>query len=66
VFTGFLWGKLEGKTPRRRWAYNIKVDLTAIGWKVTDWINVTQDWDKLRAAMNTWGNFSFANMQGIS
>jgi hypothetical protein len=41
-----LVGKLEGKTPHRRWEYNIKMDFRAVDWESMDWINVTQDWDK--------------------
>jgi hypothetical protein len=43
---GVFVGKLEGKTPLRRWERSIKMDLTAVGWEGRDWINVTQDWDK--------------------
>jgi hypothetical protein len=39
-------GKLEGKSPigrpRRRWVYNIKMDLREIGWDGMDWIELTQ------------------------
>jgi hypothetical protein len=42
-----LVGKLEGNRPlarpRRRWEYNIKVDLRKTGLKGVDWIHLTQD-----------------------
>jgi hypothetical protein len=42
-------GKPEGKIPlgriRRRWVYNIKMDIRVIGWDGTDWIDVAQDRD---------------------
>jgi hypothetical protein len=41
-----LVGKTEGKRPpgrpRRRWVYNIKIDLREIGWNGVDWIDLTQ------------------------
>jgi hypothetical protein len=42
-----LVGKPEGKRPlgrpRRRWIYNIKMDLLEIGLSVVDWIGLAQD-----------------------
>jgi hypothetical protein len=50
-------GKPEGKRPlgrtRRRWVYNIKMDLGEIRWYGMDWIEVAQDRDQWRALMNT-------------
>jgi hypothetical protein len=44
-----LVGKREGKRslgrPRRRWANNIKMDLSEIGWDDMDWIDLAQDRD---------------------
>jgi hypothetical protein len=44
-----LMGKPEGKRslgrPRHRWVYNIKMDLTEVGWYRVDWIDIAQDWD---------------------
>jgi hypothetical protein len=52
-----LVGKQEGKRPlgrwRRRWADNIKIDLTETGWDGTDWIDLAQDRDRWRALVNT-------------
>jgi hypothetical protein len=51
-----LVGKPEGKIPlgrpRRRWVYNIKMDLSEIGWGGVDWIGLAQDRDKWRALVN--------------
>jgi hypothetical protein len=57
-----LIGKPEGKRalgrPRRRWEYNIKMDLREIGWKGVDWIRLAQDrdqwWDHVNTVMNLW------------
>jgi hypothetical protein len=57
-----LVGKPEGKRPvgrqRRRWVYNIKIDLREIQWDVMDWMNLAQDRDQWRAlvytVMNLW------------
>jgi hypothetical protein len=52
-----LVGKPEGRRPlgrpRRRWKYNIKMDLREIGFGDVDWINLTQDMDRWRAVVNT-------------
>jgi hypothetical protein len=42
-----LVAKPKGKRPlgrhRRRWEYNIRMDLREIGWEVMDWIHLAQD-----------------------
>jgi hypothetical protein len=52
-----LVGNPEGKRPlgrpRRRWVYNIKMDLREIGWDDMDWIDLAEDRDQWRAHMNT-------------
>jgi len=35
-------GKRPLKKPRRRWKYGIAMDLTEVGWKVVDYLNVAQ------------------------
>jgi hypothetical protein len=39
--------------PRRRWEYNIKMDLREIGFGDVDWIHLAQDRDRWRALVNT-------------
>jgi hypothetical protein len=52
-----LVGKPEEKRPlgrpRRRWIYNIKMDLLAIGLSVVDWIDLAQDRYRWRALVNS-------------
>jgi hypothetical protein len=49
--------KPEGKSPlgrpRRRWVYNIKMDLREIGLIDLDWIDLAQDRDQWRALVKT-------------
>jgi len=51
-----LVGKPEGKSPigraRRRWKYNIKMDLQEVGCGVMDWIELAQDMDRWQTLMN--------------
>jgi ribosomal protein L28 len=51
-----LVGKSEGKRPlrktKRRWEYNIKMDLLEVGRRGMDWINVAQDRDRWPALVN--------------
>jgi hypothetical protein len=58
-----LVGKLEGRRPlerpRRRWEYNIKLDLREVGWGI-DWIDVGQDRDMWRTVVNAVMNFRVA------
>jgi hypothetical protein len=52
-----LVGKPEGKRPlgrlRRRWMYNIKMDILEIGLNVVDWIGLAQDRYRWRALVNS-------------
>ena len=56
AYTGFWWGKTEGKKPlrrpRRRWEDNIKMDLQEVGCGGMDWIELAQDRDRWRALVN--------------
>jgi len=49
-------GKPEGKRPlgrsRRRWVYNIKIDLRDVGYGVMNLIGLAQDRDSWRALVN--------------
>jgi hypothetical protein len=61
-----LVGKPEGKRPlgrpRRRWIYNIKMDLLEIGVNVVDWIDLVQDSYRWRALVNAVMNLEFHKM----
>ena len=56
-----LVGKPEGKSPlgrpRRRWEYNIKMDLQAVEWGSGDWMDLFQDRERWRAHVSTVMNF---------
>ena len=45
-----LLGKPEGRRPlvrpRRRWVYNIRMDLQEVGYGYVDWIGLAQDRDR--------------------
>jgi hypothetical protein len=72
--------KPEGKRPlgrpRRRWMYNIKIDLLEIGFSVVDWIGLAQDrysWKalvksvmNLRVPYNVWKLLSGCTTFGLS
>jgi hypothetical protein len=51
-----LVGKPEGKRPlgrpRRRWEYNIKLDLQEVGRGGWDWIDLAQDRNRWQALVN--------------
>ena len=51
-----LVGKPEGKRPlgrsRRRWVYNIIMDLQEVGCGYMDWIGLAQDVDRWRRVVS--------------
>jgi hypothetical protein len=59
-----LVGRPEGKRqlgrPRRRWEYNIKMDLREIGIDGANWIRLAQDRVQWRAFVNTVMNLRVA------
>ena len=64
VYTGFCWGKSEGKRPlgrhRRRWKDNIKMEIQEVGCGVVDWIELVQGTDRWRALVNAVMNLRVA------
>jgi hypothetical protein len=52
-----LVGKPERKSPlgrqRRKWVYDIKMDLKELEWGGMDWIDLAQHRDQWRVLMNT-------------
>jgi hypothetical protein len=52
-----LVGKPEGKRPlgrlRRRWVYNIRMDLGVVEWGDVDWIGLDKDRNRWRAVVNS-------------
>jgi hypothetical protein len=51
-----LVGRPEGRRPlgrpRRRWEYNIKMNIREVGWVGMNWIELAQDRDRWRALVN--------------
>ena len=51
-----LVGKPEGRKPlgrpRRRWGYNIRMDLQEVGCEYMDWIGLAQDRDMWRTLVS--------------
>jgi len=64
-----LVGKPEGMRPpgrpRRRWEFNIKMDLHEVVCGGMDWIDVAQDRDRWRALVNAVMNFGLHKMGGF-
>ena len=56
MYTGFWWGKPEGKRPlgrpRHRWEDNIKEDLQKVVFEGMGWLDLAQDRDRWQALGN--------------
>ena len=50
-------GKRQLGRPRRRWEYNIKMDLQEVGRGCGDWMGLAQDRGRWRALVSTVMNF---------
>jgi hypothetical protein len=46
ILVGKPIGKRPLGRPRRRWVYNIEMDLRQTGWGGLDWIDLAQDIDQ--------------------
>jgi hypothetical protein len=53
LLVGIPEGKKPLGRPRRRWVYNIRMDLGEVGWGVVDWIDLAQDRNRWRAPVNS-------------
>jgi hypothetical protein len=56
MYTQFWSIYLKGKgleRPRRRWVYNVGMDVRDIGWEVVEWIHLAEDRDRWQALANT-------------
>ena len=56
MYTGFWWGKPEGKRPlgrpRSRWEDNIKMEFQEVGYVGMEWIDLVLDRDRWRALVS--------------
>jgi hypothetical protein len=52
ILVGSPKGRRPFGRPRRRWEYNIKMDLQEVGWEGVEWIDMAQDRDSWRAVVN--------------
>jgi hypothetical protein len=43
IWLGSLTGKKTLGRSRRRWEYNIRMDLREIGWEVVGWMHEAED-----------------------
>ena len=57
VLVGKSGGKRPLGRPRRRWKYNIKMDLQEVGGGCRDWMELAQDRKRWRALVSMVMNF---------
>ena len=57
ILTGKPTGKRPLGRPRRRWGYNIKIDLEEIGINTGNWVDSAQDRVYRKALVNAALNF---------
>jgi hypothetical protein len=50
---GKPYGKRSLRWPKRRWVYNIRVDLGKAGWGDVYWIGLAQEVNSGRALVNS-------------
>jgi hypothetical protein len=62
VLVGNPKGKRPLGRPRRRWEYNIKMDLQEVGCGGMDWIELAQDRDRWRELVNAVMNLRVARV----
>jgi len=46
IFVGIPEGKRPHGRHRRKWEYNIRMDIRGMGWEVVDWIHLVQERDQ--------------------
>jgi inhibitor of KinA sporulation pathway (predicted exonuclease) len=46
-------GKRPLRKPKRRWVFNIRMDLVEVGWEDVDWIDLALNRDRWRALVNS-------------
>jgi hypothetical protein len=61
-----LDGNIPLGKPKRRWKYNIRVDLREIVWNGVDWMHLAQHRDQWQALVNTVINLVFHKRRRIS
>jgi hypothetical protein len=53
ILVGIREGKRSLRRSRRRWEYNIIMDVRETEWEVVDWIHLAQNMDQWRDIVNT-------------
>jgi hypothetical protein len=66
VFVGKPERKKSLWRTRRRWSYNMKMDIQEDGGGCGDWMELAQDRDSWRFLVSTVKNLGFHKMRGLS